>query len=330
MAFSGKNGITLPTLMGVLSGIAVILILAAGIWYFTGNQLNVMVPDVAGITQDEAIFTISKAGLTVGTITSEEHDTVPNGIVISQSLAPGTFVAGGSEIDLFVSSGLVEAFVPVPDVADMRQADAEPAIPQSVPAVETITIEEHDIESEGSVISPSIVVETTVAGESEEALLVQSDSPQPYDTVTETQAEPLQAFNMVDIMEARAIAGLRTIGAAQVAHSAVNKGSYGTIEELIRNGFLESRFNGVIDGYEYVSGRATSAAPFTDTIHSFIARPVISGPTGRYLYGIGLDMVVRYMGKDASLDDNVPDLMCCKNYCNIGDPIGLGCGNGEK
>jgi hypothetical protein len=67
---------------------------------------DVQVPDVVGMAQADAESTItSAAGLAVGTISDAHSDTVPEGHVISQDPAAGTWVYSGSAVDLVISAG---------------------------------------------------------------------------------------------------------------------------------------------------------------------------------------------------------------------------------
>ena len=63
------------------------------------------VPNLTGLTQDEASTAIWRACLVVGTITTVTSATVPGGHVVSQSLLAGSSVDCGTRIDLVVSSG---------------------------------------------------------------------------------------------------------------------------------------------------------------------------------------------------------------------------------
>ena len=71
----------------------------------TANPRIVQVPDVVGVAQAEAEAAILAADLTVGTITTANSETVPEGNVISQNPAAGISVEEGSTVDLVVSLG---------------------------------------------------------------------------------------------------------------------------------------------------------------------------------------------------------------------------------
>jgi len=64
-----------------------------------------LVPDVIGMTQEDAESVIAGAGLVVGTVSQECSDIVPAGNVISQSPLGGAQISPGSSVDIVVSTG---------------------------------------------------------------------------------------------------------------------------------------------------------------------------------------------------------------------------------
>lgn len=66
---------------------------------------DVQVPDVVGMARADAESTLTSTGLAVGAISEAHSDTVPKGHVISQDPAAGTWVSGGSAVDLVISAG---------------------------------------------------------------------------------------------------------------------------------------------------------------------------------------------------------------------------------
>jgi len=119
------------------------------------------VPGVTGMTQVQAETNIKEEGLTVGTITNENHDSVPAGSVISQSLPAGTSVEQGTAVDMQVSTGT--ANVIVMNVIDMALVEAEAAITEAGLVVGTKTEENHRTVPKDSVISQSLPVGISVA-----------------------------------------------------------------------------------------------------------------------------------------------------------------------
>jgi RHS repeat-associated protein len=82
----------------VAQGSAVGLVISLG-------PAMVIVPNVVNMTQANAESAIIAAGLIVGTITSENHGTIPPGNVISQNPAGGSSVPRGSSVNLVISLG---------------------------------------------------------------------------------------------------------------------------------------------------------------------------------------------------------------------------------
>jgi serine/threonine-protein kinase len=85
----------------------------------TGPE-QVVVPDVTGQTQDDAVTALKQKGLYA--IFKEKDSTEPQGTVIGQSPTAGQSIGQGSNITLFVSNGKLKD---VPDVTGLSQVDAE-------------------------------------------------------------------------------------------------------------------------------------------------------------------------------------------------------------
>jgi prepilin-type N-terminal cleavage/methylation domain-containing protein len=128
--------------------------------------------------------------------------------------------------------------------------------------------------------------------------------------------------------EAAAIQSLRTYGSAQTSFAATNNQMYGTLAELTNGAsgeYLDNRWTGSLtfNGYVYAENQpiagasAASAAPVPD---GFGCTATPSGPdsTGRYIYGIASDQVVRFLGVAGAA--NPPK--CGAAPCAAGDPIG--------
>ena len=72
---------------------------------FNGPPPLVTVPDVVGLTQSAAEAAIVAANLSVGSVTTQNSNTMPTGNVISQVPAGGTEVDLGTEVNLVISAG---------------------------------------------------------------------------------------------------------------------------------------------------------------------------------------------------------------------------------
>ena len=158
------------------------------LWVSMGPRPTVTVPDVVGMLQTDAETAIAGAGLTVGAVTFEFDDAIPQGNVISQNPAGDTTAPEESGVDLMVSRG---PGVLVPDVVNLDQPDAEAAI-ASAGLTASIILEYSDTIAEGSVILQSPAAGTRVEEGSSVQLAV-SKGPRPEVTVPNvvgmTQAE---------------------------------------------------------------------------------------------------------------------------------------------
>ena len=70
--------------------------------------VNVEVPNLVGIDENQAINLISQYGLTLRNVDYKESEDVEKGLVMSQSITSGTQVAEGSNIDIVISTGKKE------------------------------------------------------------------------------------------------------------------------------------------------------------------------------------------------------------------------------
>jgi len=87
--------------------------------------------------------------------------------------------------------------------------------------------------------------------------------------------------------ESAAVAELRTINTAQITYLSSSQGNYGNVTQLVSAGLLDSRFTGVMSGYNFAIDNGTGA-DYTAT-----ATPA-SASNGRYGYYSTPDAVIRY------------------------------------
>jgi prepilin-type N-terminal cleavage/methylation domain-containing protein len=100
--------------------------------------------------------------------------------------------------------------------------------------------------------------------------------------------------------EASAVQGCRTIGSAEIAFAATNNQQFTELADLVTGQFLDSRFSttSFINGYSYAAGDVPveGGSAFTSNLPTAFAFTGMPGAgLGRYAYGIGPDMVVRYV-----------------------------------
>ena len=118
------------------------------------------VPNLLGMTVDEATTACNKLGIGVrqtSTATSEQYD---SGQIINQTIAEGTMVDKGTTIDVVVSSGKADVTVPA-GLTGSSQADAEASL-ESAGLVPDIELQYDDTVDVGNVISTSPAEGTSV------------------------------------------------------------------------------------------------------------------------------------------------------------------------
>ena len=87
------------------------------------------VPTLTGKSASDAEAALKDAGLT-GSATEEYSDDVEEGVVISQSINPGTEVSRGTSVSYVVSRGPETKIVNVPDIMGMDEATASQTLSQ--------------------------------------------------------------------------------------------------------------------------------------------------------------------------------------------------------
>lgn len=108
------------------------------------------VPEVTGKSQDEAQRSLTDAGLAVGAVTDAYSEDVPQGQVISQSVAAGTSLAHDSAVDIVLSKGREP--LTVPTLSGLSASAAKSAI-EDLGLVAAPTEAYSDTIAEGQVIS---------------------------------------------------------------------------------------------------------------------------------------------------------------------------------
>ena len=140
--------------------------------YFLSASGPVMttVPNVTGLAQATAEADIVAANLIVGTVTSQNSESVLAGDVLSQNPAGATSIAEGSGVDLVVSLGPV--MTTVPNVTGLAQATAESNLVAANLVVGTVTSQNSGTVAAGDVISQNPTGGTSLAEGSAVDLLV--------------------------------------------------------------------------------------------------------------------------------------------------------------
>lgn len=143
------------------------LLLAAGAvagWYFlAGPGAFAPLPDVTGYTSEEATATLEEAGF-VPTIVQHNHDDVAENYVISTDPPGDQDARRGSEINVFVSIGVL--MLDMPDVVGMARDDALTRLTEEGYPAPTVAEDYSEEVEEGLVMSVTdesgVPVDTTI------------------------------------------------------------------------------------------------------------------------------------------------------------------------
>lgn len=136
----------------------------------------VLAPDVRGRTRAQADSILGDLGLSVGTATTANSNTVAVNLIISQTPTVGTAVPPSSTVNIVVSLGPVQ--VTIPNVVGQTQSAATTALTNAHLAVGTVTQAPSTTVVAGLVISQTPASGTVVNENSAVSLVVSSGPPQ--------------------------------------------------------------------------------------------------------------------------------------------------------
>jgi serine/threonine-protein kinase len=125
------------------------------VWFSTG-PVSSKIPDVSGMTQEEATSALQSAGFSVGSTTSEMSGTIEKDHVTRTDPAAGTSQTKGTSVIIYISTGMMK----VPDVTGQPQADAQKAL--NAAGFDSITI----VEGNSDTVPAGSVISTDPAGNS--------------------------------------------------------------------------------------------------------------------------------------------------------------------
>jgi eukaryotic-like serine/threonine-protein kinase len=165
------------TALYVLLAVLLVALVAAAAFLlprmFESPPEDVRVPDLIGMSEDEARAAIGEAGLAVGDRTFEASDEVPKDQVLRQDPNPDQFVAPDTEIDFVVSEGKPQVEVP-PVIGQQREAARDVLVSRGL----RVKFREEDSdEPAGRVLSTDPPAGTMVADNSV-VTVVYSDGPE--------------------------------------------------------------------------------------------------------------------------------------------------------
>ncbi len=171
------------TIGGIIAGIVIIIVLILFVgnvlgWFRSGSSTKedttqeeegkVTVPDVRGMTYDEAKELLTKEGLEISQFAREYSDEYEKGQIISQDPDSDEMVDEGSTVTVVVSKGsqsetdTAQQSSVVPDVAGMEENAAKASLEQAGLEVGSTTYTYSDTVDEGVVISTDPSAGSTV------------------------------------------------------------------------------------------------------------------------------------------------------------------------
>ena len=150
------------------------------------------VPDVSGMSEDDAKTAIEDLGLTFVKGDDVSSDTVDEGLAVSSDPGAGTSALLGAEITVKFSSG--SATVKVPDVTGMTQSEARKEIENANLAWGDVTAEDSPGTQAGRVIRSNPAPDTSVSRGETVSVVVSSGRTTVPSVVGKTQDEAQEAI----------------------------------------------------------------------------------------------------------------------------------------
>jgi serine/threonine-protein kinase len=91
----------------------------------SGGEIEVVVPSLKGRTQRDAVFSLGRAGLKLGTTSHAQSTIFPENTIVEQSIAPNTHVPKGTIVGIVISTGAEAEYIPVPALIGKSTTEAE-------------------------------------------------------------------------------------------------------------------------------------------------------------------------------------------------------------
>lgn len=115
--------------LGAMLAVLIIAFIATwkGMDIYTRHGEGVPVPNVVGMMESDARYTLGREGLTAVIVDSSFNKKLPAGTILEQTPGEGSRVKSGREIYLTVNSETTPT-MPIPDIADnssLREAEAK-------------------------------------------------------------------------------------------------------------------------------------------------------------------------------------------------------------
>ena len=162
---SSGRGKKAAIVIGIIAAIAVVAAIAFTLFGGNREPATQSIPDLSGMTEAQARAKVSESDgyFTVGTVSTQNSDTVDKGKLISQDPSAGTQSPKGTTINLVISDGPEPvAQVSVPDLYKMSDSDAQTALSNAKLSGTLMGSEPSDDVPEGRVTRQSVKANTQV------------------------------------------------------------------------------------------------------------------------------------------------------------------------
>lgn len=121
--------------------------------HFSSGNSEITVPDVTGVSLDQAKRKLDKAGLKVGRVTNSSGNSATSGTVVSTSPEAGESVEEGSAVDIKVSGG---SDSDVPNVSNLSAEDAQKKLENAGYKVNVTYVPVYSEAEDGKVIGKKV------------------------------------------------------------------------------------------------------------------------------------------------------------------------------
>ena len=121
--------------------------------HFSSGNSEITVPDVTGMSLDQAKRKLDKAGLKVGRVTNSSGNSATSGTVVSTSPEAGESVEEGSAVDIKVSGG---SDSDVPNVSNLSAEDAQKKLENAGYKVNVTYVPVYSEAEDGKVIGKKV------------------------------------------------------------------------------------------------------------------------------------------------------------------------------
>jgi hypothetical protein len=169
--------------LGVLLVIVLLLVFLVG----GGTEveaIEVEIPNLTGLSQEEARALLEESGLAVGKVETQETKDMEAGLVISADPAPGDMVTEGTLIDLLISAE--PGKIALPDLAGVDQATAQSQL-QGLGLAVNVASEHNDGVAQGTCIRTDPGAGTSLdPGSTVQLIISAGPAPQPEQQQTAT------------------------------------------------------------------------------------------------------------------------------------------------